>query len=148
MDLKNPQITIESYNPAGGLTKTTVQSAANDRDNHRVIGAVNGDFFSFETGWPIGNMVVNGKPTLGVSAARSALGFTALGRPLLEKFSFSGRAVAKNGTTAAINGVNSSRTSSSTILFTSFEGSFTGTDNTGAECVLALPSPNGLPMTR
>jgi hypothetical protein len=141
VDLTNPFISVETYKPAGGLTKTTVQAAANDREGHRVIGAVNGDFFSFETGWPEGNQVVNGKPSLGVANGRSALGLTASGKPLLERFSFSGKVLAVNGAGASINGVNTTRAASSTVLFTSFKGATTGTDNTGAECVLALASP-------
>ena len=47
VDITNPYITLETYKPSGGLTKTTVQSDANDKTGHRVIGAVNGGFFSF-----------------------------------------------------------------------------------------------------
>ncbi len=141
VDLKNPYIVIEPYKPAGGLTRTTVQCAANDRGNHRVISGVNGDFFSFETGWPEGNMVINGKPVQGVTATRSALGLTSLGRPLLEKFSFIGKIIANNGTSATISGVNTARTAATTVFYTSFKGSTTGTDNSGVECVLALASP-------
>ena len=54
-----PNIRIESYRPAG-LVKTTTQAAANDRAGHRAIAAINADFFSFQTGLPVGNQVVNG----------------------------------------------------------------------------------------
>ncbi|MGE5313576.1 MAG: phosphodiester glycosidase family protein [Acidobacteriota bacterium] len=141
VDLKNPYIMVESYKPAGGLTKTTVQCAANDRENHRVIGGVNADFFSFETGWPIGNQVVNGKPAQALAASHTALGITASGKPLMEKFSFTGKVIAKSGAAATINGVNTTRSAASTVLFTSFEGASTGTDNSGVEYVLSLASP-------
>ena len=45
IDLKNQFIQLETYRP-NGLTKTSVQAAANDREGHRVIAAVNGDFFN------------------------------------------------------------------------------------------------------
>ncbi|MFZ4620772.1 MAG: phosphodiester glycosidase family protein [Bacteroidota bacterium] len=141
VDLKNPYITIESYKPSGGLTKSTVQSSANDRSGHRVIGAVNADFFSFETGWPINNQVVNGKPVLGQSSIKSQFVMTKEKRTFIDGFSFSGKVIAKTSAEAVINQVNYTRAANQLALYTSFKGASTGTDATGSEAVLELVSP-------
>jgi hypothetical protein len=143
VELKNPLIQLESYRP-NGLSRTSVQSAANDREGHRVIGAVNADFFSFETGWPVNNQVVDGKPAQGVTSVRSHLAVAETKKPYIEQFSFDGRLVEKNGSAIALRGVNTTRGAATTVLFTSFKGGSTGTDASGIECSLTLVSPNWL----
>lgn len=140
VDLKNPHITIESYKPSGGLTKTTVQAAANDKAGHRVIGAVNADFFSFETGWPINNQVVNGKPVLGQSSIKSQFVLTKEKRTFIDGFSFSGKVFANNASEAVINQINYTRSANQLALYTSYKGASTGTDASGSEAVLELVS--------
>lgn len=140
IDIKNPHLTIESYRP-NGLTKTTVQAAANDKPRHRVIGAINADFFSFETGWPVNNQVVNGKPVQGHSTIKSQFVFTKNRKVHIDGFSFSGKVFAKNGTNANVNEVNYNRDANQMLLYTSFKGGTTGTDVSGSEAVLNLLSP-------
>ncbi len=139
----NPFITLESFRPHG-LTKTTVQAAANDREGHRVIGAINADFFSFETGWPVGNQIVNGEFALGVASSRSHFAMDDLGRPSIDRLSFTGRVIAEAGEAAVIHGVNTGRSSGMLIFTTPFRGSATGTDGSGAECAVEyLSAPVG-----
>ncbi len=140
INIKNPYLTIESYRP-NGLTKTTVQAAANDKLGHRVIGAINADFFSFETGWPVNNQVVNGKPVQGHSTIKSQFVFTKNRKVYIDGFSFSGKVFAKNGTNANVNEVNYNRDANQMLLYTSFKGGTTGTDVSGSEAVLNLLSP-------
>lgn len=141
VDSKNPHITFETYKPAGGLTKTTVQAAANDKPGHRVIGAVNADFFSFETGWPVNNQVVNGKPVLGQSTIKSQFVFTKEKKVFIDGFSFAGSVIAKNNSISQINKINYTRTADQMLFYTSFKGATTGTDASGSEAVLELVSP-------
>ena len=140
VSLNNPFISMESYKP-DGLTKTTLQSAANDREGHRVIGAVNADFFSFETGWPTGNQVVNGVWAQGVSAVRSHLAIDTSGRPFIERLTFSGRMWAKDGSAFKVSSVNTNRTAGALVAYTGFRGPTTETDATGIECALTFLSP-------
>ena len=140
VSLKNPFITLESFKP-NGLTKTSVQAAANDREGHRVIGAVNADFFSFETGWPVGNQVVNGMWALGVQSARSHLAIDTAGRAFIERLAFSGTVTATGGSSFAISGVNTSRGAGTIVLYTPFRGSITNTDATGMECPVTFLEP-------
>ncbi|MEW5800389.1 MAG: phosphodiester glycosidase family protein [Bacteroidota bacterium] len=141
VDLTNPLLTLESYRP-NSLTKTTAQCTANDKPNHRVIGAVNGGFFSFETGWPVHNQVVNGKPVLGISTKKSAFAFTEERDVIIDRFSFSGMVVAKDGSSLVINESNTTRSSGKTVLYSSFKGTTTGTDATGAEAALFILPPS------
>ncbi|MCC6396075.1 MAG: phosphodiester glycosidase family protein [Bacteroidetes bacterium] len=141
VSLDNPFITLESYKP-DGLTRTTLQSAANDREGHRVIGAVNADFFSFETGWPVGNQVVNGTWAHGVHAVRSHLAIDTAGQPFIERLAFSGRIRARDGSSFAVSSVNTNRAAGTLVVYTGFRGPTTETDGTGMECVLTFLSPS------
>ncbi len=140
VDITNPHLTFETYKPAGGLTKTTVQSAANDKVGHRVIGAINGGFFSFETGWPVHNQVANGKPVLGISQSKSSFVFTENRNVYLDRFGFSGKIFAKNGATLVINESNTAQATGKTVLYSSYKGSVTGTDASCREAVLEVLS--------
>jgi hypothetical protein len=139
VDLTNPYLTLESYRPAN-LTKTTVQAAANDKPEHRVIGAINGGFFSFETGWPVDHQVVNGKPVLGTSTQRSGLSFTDDKKVVIDRFTFGGKIFAKDGSYLVINESNTTRGAGKTVLYSSFKGLSTGTDASGAEATLMIVS--------
>ena len=140
--LANPFIALESYRP-NGLTKTTVQAAANDRAGHRVIGAVNADFFSFETGWPVGNQIVNGVVALGVNSSRSHLAVDSGKKPFIERLSFGGKVWSSGGASHAVSQANTDRAAGSLAFYTSFRGATTGTDANGAECAVEfLDSPS------
>ncbi len=138
VDVTNPHITLETFKPSGGLTKTTVQSASNDKAGHRVIGAVNGGFFSFETGWPIHNQLANGRPVLGISTTKSAIGFTENKKVHIDRFNFTGKIFAKNGSSLIINESNTNRGAGKTVLYSSYKGAATGTDASGSEAVLEI----------
>lgn len=140
VDITNPHISFETYKPAGGLTRTTVQSAANDKVGHRVIGAINGGFFSFETGWPIHNQLTNGKPVLGIPTTKSSFVVTEDKKVFIERFNFNGKIFAKNGSSLNINESNTNRASGKTYLYTSYRGATTGTDANGAEATLQIIS--------
>ncbi|MFA5833254.1 MAG: phosphodiester glycosidase family protein [Bacteroidota bacterium] len=138
VDITNPNITLETYKPAGGLTRTTIQSAANDKAGHRVIGAVNGGFFSFETGWPIHNQLANGKPVLGIPTNKSSVVFTENKKIYIDRFSFGGKIFSRGGGSLAINESNTNRASGKTTLYSSYRGGTTGTDASGAEATLHI----------
>ena len=135
VELANPFIQLETYRPSG-LTRTTVQAAANDWEGHRVIGAVNADFFSFETGWPTGNQIANGTFVQGVSSSRSHFILTGEDRPAIERLSFRGRLVAPGGGSLTINSVNADRADGTTIFYTTYRGASTLTDASGLECAV------------
>ncbi len=135
-----PYLMLESFRP-NGLVKTTLQASANDRPGHRVVGAINADFFSFETGWPVGNQVVRGTFALGLSSNRSHLAVDTAMRPFIDRLAFRGGVRAGGGATAALSGVNTARGAGSMVLYTTFKGNTTGTDASGVECSLEFLAP-------
>jgi hypothetical protein len=133
VDMKNPYITLESYR-SNGLVKTTVQAANNDHEGHRVIGAVNGDFFSFETGFPTGPQIVNGNFVIGGGGVRSHLIVDNQNKMFIERLAFKGGVKTKSGQSVNFTNVNTSRGSSAVIFYNSFNGSSTNTSSGGQEC--------------
>ena len=134
IDLKSPYLRLETYK-ANGLAATSAQAAANDSEGHRAIAAINGDFFA-AAGYPVDNTVVNGRTFMATVSFRSHLALTEDLRPYIEQFSFSGMLIAKNGTLLALDAVNTSRVIGAAMLYNSYYGAATGTDNTGVECSL------------
>jgi hypothetical protein len=132
VDLTTPAITLESYRP-DGLTGTKAQANANDRPGHRVIGAINADFFSFKTGWPVGNQVVNGVVALGIHSSRSHLAIDIRRKPYIERLSFRGEIRTAAGRSHPIARVNGDRNDSTLVFYTTFRGSSSGTDSSGLE---------------
>lgn len=59
IDLSNPSYHIVSYK-ASRLIPSSLQVRELSASERMVLAAVNGDFFSFETMWPVGNQVENG----------------------------------------------------------------------------------------
>ena len=135
VDLSNPSYAIESYRPVG-LVRTSQQARENDREGHRVLGAINADFFSFTTGWPVGNQVVDGEFALGLSTPRSHLAFSAAGRPLMERLSFRGWLRTPTGKQYTIGGVNDVHKNNAIILHTSFSDTATPWRGPGATFLL------------
>jgi hypothetical protein len=86
--LPNPYVHLESFR-LSGLRTTSAQAAANDRDGHRVIGAVNGDLY-LAGGVPTGNQVSNGKFAHGIDSPRSHLAIDTHQRPKIEQLAFYG----------------------------------------------------------
>jgi hypothetical protein len=138
--LSAPFIALESSRQ-NGLVKTTTQAAAIDREGHRVIGSINADFFSFETGWPVGNQVVNGVVAHGVSSSRSHLAIGANNRPYIDRLAFVGAVRTPAGSSYSITQINSDRAASTLAFYTAFRGSSTGTDASGAECAVEFLDP-------
>ncbi len=65
IDRQTPNLSIEAGTPndgtAYGLQSVQKQAASADRENHRVIAAVNADFFYFTNGEPVGIVHKNGQ---------------------------------------------------------------------------------------
>jgi hypothetical protein len=140
LDLTNPNYRVESYRPTG-LVPTSEQARRNDGPEHRVVAAVNADFFSFTTGWPLGNQVVNGEFAHGTESPRSHLAFDVRGHPLIERLSFTGWIRARGGATYSIDGVNERHKAAAIVLHTSFSDTATSIGGAGKRFLLRLVSP-------
>lgn len=133
VDLKNPFVRVETFKARSLLTgfeTTSSMAKRNNWDGHYVVGAINGDFFVFG-GAPINVQVQNGE-ILQRPINKSTVGFDVVNRPMIDIVSFSGELMV-NGASRQINGVNETRYTNSLIMYNSFIGSATGTNQWGVE---------------
>ena len=137
VDLREKDLRVESYRPVG-LVKTTEQASRNDRENHNVIAAINADFFSFTSGWPVNNQVMNGQFVFAGSTQRSHLVIDDNGRPFIDKFSLSAWMKPKSGRAFPIDAVNDNHQTHSIVLHTSFSDTATNFSGPGVRFLLTL----------
>jgi len=117
--LHEPSIELESYR-SQGLAKTSHQSAMNSTAGRKVLAAINADFFSFKTGFPVGNQVSDGKFVVGVTSQRSHIAFDTGKRPFIEHFRLRGVIVDKDHNSYPLAAVNQSYFGDSASFFTSY----------------------------
>jgi len=134
IDLKNEWVILETVKAGNlliGNEQTSSMSARSDREEHRVVGAVNGDFYA-SGGLPIGAQISNGI-LLKRPYPRSAFGFSADSRPSIDIFSFAGSLLTKSNEIISINGINEDRQTDYLVGYNSYFGSSTGTNYWGTE---------------
>ena len=140
IDLKNPHLRLESFRPAK-LLPITGHAVQNSRPDHKVIAAINADFFSFESGWPVNSQVAQGEPIAAKNFGRSEIAIDPLNRIAISPFSFSGVAMIGDSLLYDIKGVNSGCPKDGAVLFTSRRDSLTLRDSANAFLRLRRISP-------
>jgi hypothetical protein len=140
INLTTKRYVVESFRPAR-LEKTSKQVEMNSSNGQSVLGAINADFFSFKTSWPIGNQVVNGKFVQGIASVRSHVAFDEEGKPYFERLSFAGWFATRGNKRYPIAGVNSSHSINSIVFHTSYSDSTTSFSVPGKTFALQLISP-------
>jgi len=141
VDLEAPNLRLESYRPVG-LVRTSEQAKRNDRPGHRVVAAINADFFSFKSGWPVNVQVANGEFVLGTRTQRSHLMLDDKNKPRIERTSFEGWVKSLRGKTYAISGVNDVHSDDAIVLHTSFSDTATRSVDAGRTLLLRLLNPS------
>ncbi len=136
LTLPNPYVHLETFRPADLMT-TSGQAAENDHEGHRVVGAVNGDFFS-AGGAPAGNQVAQGIFVQGIASSRSHLAVDLQERPMIERLSFVGSVSAEVGISFALTGVNVTRLGGALVMYTRFWGPATPAVD-GVEAAFEFP---------
>ncbi len=135
VDLTDPYLEIETANAhdllSGGGERTSSMAARHDAPGHRVVGGVNGDFYSGGAR-PIGIQILDGEILQRPVADRPALGFDVEDRPMMDFVALSGELILLD-TTVSINGVNAERGTDQLILYNPFFGSTTNTNEFGIE---------------
>jgi len=142
IDLKNPEISIESVKARDLLSGTEQISSMvvrKNRTGHSIVGSVNGDYFS-GAGVPINAQVVNGeilKPE-NINPASpsywSTIGFDPNNRPAISTNIFRCFIEKRSDSLQCeIVDINSTRGTDQTILYNSYFGSTTGTNSHGFE---------------
>ncbi|MEN6565482.1 MAG: phosphodiester glycosidase family protein [Veillonellales bacterium] len=120
----------------------TVKSMA---DRVQAIAAVNGSYFDPD-GEILGLLMLDGKIVSVSDLPRTAMGVTAEGNILFDQVDYNGTVTLPGDKLIAISGVNCERGPDNLILYNSFYGSTTGTNEFGAEYVITgdtVTSVNG-----
>jgi exopolysaccharide biosynthesis protein len=135
VDLTAKNLRLESFRPTG-LVPTSEQAKRNGREGHVVLAAINADFFSFKTGWPVNIQVQNGEFVFGTQTQRSHLILDDKNRPHIQRMSFEGWVKSLRGKSYAISGINDVHKEDAIILHTSF--SDTATSSIGGGKVISV----------
>ncbi len=120
------------------LEKTSSMAARKDSEGHRIIGAINADFFEI-SGMPVGAQIIDGM-LLKRPIGRSVFAIGDNNSPRIDIFSFRGKVIGSDKSSTAIYGVNEARTDNTLIVYNKFTGSSTGTNQWGTEVVTELIS--------
>ena len=137
IDLTNEWIqleTVKSGDRIAAFERTSSMSARKDREEHRIVGAINGDFYNTSTGTPINAQVLQGE-LLRRPIDREVFAVSDDNEPLIGTYSFSGYTVSMSDSVANIQGVNESRGVDKLIVYNHYFGSSTGTNQYGTEII-------------
>jgi len=139
IDLKNPWLTfqtVKANNLLSGNERTSAMASRNDYEGHRVIGAINGDFYA-TGGIPINAQVSQGvilrRPNEGTNIQNLVFGTAIDNTPFAGVVTFSGQVFAGADSSAQIDGVNEARETDELTIFNKYFGSSTGTNYWGTE---------------
>jgi hypothetical protein len=122
--------TVKANDRLVGLEKTSSMASRKNFPGHIIVGAVNGDFYG-SGGVPTNTQVVKGE-VLKKPISREIIGFDLNDKPIIEIVTYSGRLINRD-TSIAISDLNSLRGNNQLILYNSFKGSNTGTNQYGTE---------------
>ncbi len=126
--------TIKSQDRLRAFERTSSMAARNDYEKHRVVGAINGDFYNTSNGEPINTQVINGQ-ILKNPGSYVSVGFNGNNKPMIDAMKFSGTVIAGDST-REINSVNGTRSENYLVLYNPFFGNGTGTNQYGSEAVI------------
>ncbi|MFH1853296.1 MAG: phosphodiester glycosidase family protein [Candidatus Neomarinimicrobiota bacterium] len=133
VDLTNPYLKMESVKASDRLASYETTSSMSSRKSsigHRVVGAVNADFYG-TGGVPIGTQILNGE-ILKTSTGWSSIGFDISNRPAIATVTFCGNAWS-GSSQHVINNVNVVRNADNLIVYNAYFGGNTNTNEWGTE---------------
>lgn len=136
IDLTVPTTTIETVKADDlllGYERTSSMASRNDHPNHRVAGAINGDFYG-GGGIPVNIQVRDGE-ILRKPIGRSNFGFDVNMNPMTNLVSYSGKVISGSGQ-RTINGINETRNNNWLVFYNMYMGASTGTNQYGNEALL------------
>lgn len=140
---ERPFITIEaslSNERVEGLESTTAQANRRNRERHRAVAAVNGDFWG-RLDSPLGLHIQDGELISDGPGARPAVGILAGGRVLIAEATVTGTLSRPDGAEFEISRVNQARGAGQLVLFTPRFGNRTRTDFNGVELIVGGVTP-------
>lgn len=115
--LGDPRYRVASFRPER-LTTVSEQVTRASRSGKKVVAAVNADFFSFQTYLPVGLQFVDGRLVhAGRGSIRSQFAMTAIGKPYLDRQTFSALAQIGHSPWLKVDGFNTSVDSGEVVFF-------------------------------
>ncbi len=127
--------TVKAGDNVSGYERTSAMSARNDAEGHRVVGAINGDFYA-TGGIPIGTQIIQGE-ILKEPYPRSTFSIDIDKKPYIDIVSFTGQLIAANDSSTGITNVNTARATDNLIVYNDYFGATSQTNYWGTE-VIAL----------
>lgn len=144
VDPSNPAISFEAGLSNGtvmGMQPVVEQAAAVHEEGHRVIGAVNGDFYNTSSGEMIDAMIKNGEILSSRNVQQlsklALLGFKADGRAMIGKPELSIAMTVNDDESVQVDAINKTRGAEQLVLYTPAFASSTQTNEWGGEVVLS-----------
>lgn len=134
-DLRHPFLQLETVKAGEhlqGKERTSVMAARRDRDRHRIVAAINGDFFDVNTGLPI-NLQMRDGEILRQPTARSVFAMSVREKPFINFLSLAGSLQSQQKSWQTLHGFNRGRNADELIFFNHYFGNSTGTNNFGSE---------------
>jgi hypothetical protein len=145
VDAKNPYIRFEtslSHDTIRGLERPSAMALRNSHPGHVAFAAINGDFYntvSPNQGHPVNGQMLQGQVAKIPHNSRPVFAIDNEASPFIDVATFSGT-VTKGDQSYPVTDVNNTRNNDNLILFNSFFGSNTRTNQWGNEVVLSLHS--------
>lgn len=148
IDMSQPVLRFEasiSNDRIVGLEPATSQANRKNREGHRAVAAINGDFFAPNQA-PFGIHIQDGELIAYGARPRPAFGVIADRKPVIGNAGVSGSACRVDGICMPVARLNQARTmgegTGELVLYTSRFGETTGTDDSGTEVTLSgVPLP-------
>lgn len=135
VDLTNPYLELETVEAndrrAGGYETVSEMAARKDAPGRRVVGGVNGDFFS-GAGSAVAASISNGQVVRREASGRPAIGVTDAFKAFLTTPQVQGTLITEAGS-GAITRYNEARAADQIALYNPFHGTSTGTNSFGTE---------------
>ena len=141
IDMKQPDLEIgcgRALDKLFGREQTSSIAKRKRTADHKVIAAMNSDFFNLKTGEIENNNIIEGEFVKGTRLTgspfdvfdniHSQFGISAANKPFIDRFEFDGTVIWKNGKETELLGVNDAPVAGSIVLFNRYFGATTPTD--------------------
>jgi len=142
-DTMNTLETVKAMNNIAGYERTSSMASRSNTEGHRVVGAINGDFYA-SGGVSIGAQIIKGS-LLKRPYPRSVFAMSTDKDPYIGIVTFNGQVSKQDSLSLTIHGVNELRNTDQVVLYNKYKGSNTGTNQWGVELELEyLANPVGV----
>jgi len=133
-DLRHPYLqleTVKANDHLQGKERASAMAARRDRERHRVVAAINGDFDT-GNGVPINLQIFDGA-VLRQPTGRSVFAVGKNEKPVISFLSLAGSVQSKSGFWHPLHGFNRARNANELVFFNHYFGGSAGTNNFGSE---------------